>query len=180
MENIDNSYTHVEVPGFYKVIRLKQFRKTEGVSFDILPLDALPRIDGVDRVIHKYNAISPGSIDGIERPWYMHPGQDDYLMVLYGTRCVDIYNPDYGRVESFVVSADSVKKGDEILFEGPVMLVWPKGVFHRIRSAEDGSASLNFAIRYDNFDVKTNFSIYDLNTETGEYKTIREGHLDQK
>lgn len=177
---MDDSNTHIEVPGFYKVIRLKQFRKTEGVSFDILPIDALPRIDGIDRVIHSYNAVSPGLIGDVERPWYMHPGQDDYLMVLSGIRYVDIYNPDYGKIESFEVTADSVKRGDEIIYDGPVMLVWPKGVFHRIRSAEKGSASLNFAIRYDDFDIKTNFSIYDLNTDTGEYKVIREGHLDQK
>ncbi len=169
-----------EVSGFYKIIRLKQFRKTEGVSFDILPLEALPRIDGVDRVIHKHQAISPGPVEGVDRPWYMHYDQDDYLMVLSGTRFVDIYNPEYGKMESFTVTADSVYKGDELVFDGPVMLVWPKGVFHRIRSGKEGSSSLNFAIRYEKFDIKTNFSIYDLNTETGEYKVIRKGYLDQK
>jgi len=180
MENVADNYIHIEVPAFYKVIKLKQFRKTEGVSFDILPMDVLPRIDGVDRVIHTYNAISPGAVGDVERPWYMHTDQDDYLMVLHGTRYVDIYNPDYGKVESFTVSPDSVIKDGEVVYDGPVMLIWPRGVFHRIRSGEKGSASLNFAVRYEDFDVKTNFSIYDLNTDTGEYKVIREGHLDQE
>lgn len=179
MENSNFDPLFENVPGFYKIIRLQQFRKTEGVSFDILPLEVLPRIDGVDRVIHKYNAVSPGPVDGVERPWYMHQAQDDYLMVLSGTRYVDIYNLDYDKMESFVVTANSVHKNDELIFDGPVMLVWPKGVFHRIRSAEGGSASLNFAIRYDDFDVKTNFSIYNLNTKNGEYKVIRDGYLDQ-
>lgn len=180
MSNQTNNYVHLDVPGFYQVIKLQQFRKTEGVSFDILPMELLPRIDGVDRVIHTYNAVSPGPVGDVERPWYMHTDQDDYLMVLHGTRYVDIYNPDYGKVESFTVSPDSVIKDGEVIYDGPVMLIWPSGVFHRIRSGESGSASLNFAVRHKNFDVKTNFSIYDLNTETGEYKVIREGYRDQK
>jgi hypothetical protein len=60
------------------------------------------------------------------------------------------------------------------------MLIWPCGVFHRIRSDEKtGSASLNFAVRYDGFDIKTNFNVYDLDPATGEYRMIRAGHLDQ-
>jgi hypothetical protein len=59
------------------------------------------------------------------------------------------------------------------------MLVWSQGVFHRIQSGEKGSASLNFAVRGKEFDIKTNFNIYDLDTNTGEYKVLREGHLDQ-
>jgi hypothetical protein len=176
---IDNNI-HIEVPNFYKVIKLKQFRKTECVSFDILPMELLPRIDGVDRVIHHYNAVSPGPVGDVERPWYMHTDQDDYLMVLSGKRFVDIYHPDYGKVESFIVSPNSVEKDGKVIYDGPVMLVWPRGVFHRIRSAETGSASLNFAVRYENFDIRHNFSIYDLNTKTGEYKLLREGYLDQK
>jgi len=60
------------------------------------------------------------------------------------------------------------------------MLVWPCGVFHRIVSCpEQGSASVNFAVRYEGFNIRTNFNIYDLDTESGKYKVIREGHLDQ-
>ena len=29
----------------------------------------------------------------IKRPWYTHTGQDDNLLVLQGTRYVDIFNP---------------------------------------------------------------------------------------
>ncbi len=60
------------------------------------------------------------------------------------------------------------------------MLVWPCGVFHRIVSCpEQGSGSVNFAVRYEGFNIRTNFNIYDLDTESGKYKVIREGHLDQ-
>lgn len=59
------------------------------------------------------------------------------------------------------------------------MLVWPRNVFHRIVSGEEGSASLNFALRYPGFDIDTNFSVYDLDAATGRHEVIREGRLDQ-
>lgn len=169
-----------ELPGLYRVVRLKALRRTPGVSFDVVPGGLLERIDACDRVLHDYGAVSPGPVGDVKRPWYMHPCQDDNLIVLHGTRYVDVYTPAHGKIESFVVTPHLVKKADRVLFDGPAMLVWPRGVFHRIRSSEkEGSASLNFAVHYEAFAVRTNFSVYDLNPETGEYRVIREGHLDQ-
>ena len=169
-----------EVPNLYKVIPLRLFRRTPGVYFDILPKEALPRVDGFDRVIHERGAVSPGQVGNVERPWYMHPHQDDNLMVLHGVRTVDLYTKRHGKVESFVVTPHRIEKNSKVVFEGAAMLVWPRAVFHRIVSSNElGSASLNFAVRYEGWDVRTNFSIYDLNPENGEFRVIREGHLDQ-
>ncbi len=169
-----------EVKDLYKIITLKEIRRTKSVKFDALDTSIIPHIDGFDRVIHAPGAISPGSVGDVEYPWYMHPYQEDNLMVLYGTRYIDIYTPEHGKVEHFSVTPDKVCHGDEVCYTGAAMLVWPRKVFHRITSCpKQGSASINFAVRYDGFDIQTNFNIYDLNTETGEHKTIREGHLDQ-
>jgi len=169
-----------EVPQLYRILGLTVLRETTGVIFDKVPIDIFGRVDAVQRVIHDSGTISPGKVGDVERPWYMHPHQDDNLIVLHGTRYVDIYTPAHGRVESFEVSAYSVKKNDAVLHDGPAVLVWPCGVFHRIRSCDrEGSASVNLAVHYEGHDVRTNFNIYDLDTETGRYKVIREGHLDQ-
>ena len=169
-----------EVKGLYCVIPLRVLRRTPGVAFDLVPTDAFPQISGLDRVIHEGGAVSPGPVGEVARPWYMHRYQEDNLVVLHGVRYVDIYTPTHGKIESFTVEPQGVYRGEEMIFDGPAMLVWPCGVFHRIRSSETlGSASLNFAVRYEGFDLKTNFNIYDLNPETGEYRVIREGHLDQ-
>jgi hypothetical protein len=168
-----------EIPGFYKVIALQPFRKTEGVSFDILPREIVPKVDAVDRVIHKSSAISPGPVGDVREPWYMHPHQDDNLMVLQGVRYVDIYTRAHGRIESFVITPERLEHDGKLLYEGPALLVWPRAVFHRIKSGEDGSASINLATHYEGIDMRTNFNIYDLDTETGKFKVIREGYLDQ-
>ena len=169
-----------ELPGLYQIIRMKAFRNTPGVVFDLFPLDMVPHIDSIDRVIHQKSAVSPGAVGDIERPWYMHEQQDDNLIVLHGRREVDVYTKEHGRVEHFTVTPDSIWKNGRLIYEGGAMLVWPCNVFHRIVSGEEGSASLNMAVHYDGFDIKTNFNIYDLNTENGDYKVIRYGYEDQK
>ncbi len=168
-----------EVKGMYKIIKLKRFRDTPGVNFDLFPMDAISKIDSIDRVIHQKKAISPGKVGNVERPWYMHEYQDDNLIVLHGQREVDIYNKEHGQVEHFTLTPNKIFKNGELLYEGGAILVWAKGVFHRIVSGEDGSASLNIAVHYDGFDINSNFDIYDLNLQTGDYKVIRNGFEDQ-
>jgi hypothetical protein len=168
-----------EVEGLYRVVRLIKLRRTERVDFDLVPFALLPRISAIDRVIHGPGAFSPGPVGDVERPWYMHPFQEDNLLVLHGTRFVDLYTKDHGKVENFLVTPDRVERGGECLCEGPVMLVWPQKVFHRVQSGEEGSASANLAVHYEGFDIRTNFNIYDLDTETGRFATLRHGHEDQ-
>jgi hypothetical protein len=163
----------------YRLIPLRQLRRTAGVIFDeIVPSD-IPVISGIDRVIHKANGISPGPCEGVHRPWYMHPGQEDNLLVLQGERFVDIYCPKLKKKESFIITPDKVYKNEKLYCDQPSMIVWPSGIFHRIISGSEGSISVNFATRTTDFDLANNFNIYDLDTETGAYRVIRDGALDQ-
>lgn len=169
-----------EIPRLYKIIPLKELRRTPGVNFDYLSNKDLPKIDGIDRVIHTTGAVSPGPVGDVARPWYMHHHQADNLMVLHGKRYVEIYTKEHGKIVKVEVTPDRILIDGELAYDGPAMLVWPVNVFHRIRSCpEVGSASINFAVRSPEFSIKTNFHIYDLNPETGEFRVIREGHLDQ-
>lgn len=107
-----------EVKGLYKIIPLISFRRTEGVRFDILTTDTIPHVDAVDRVLHDKGALSPGTVGGVKRPWYMHTHQEDYLMVLQGIRSIDIYNPEHAKVENFEVTAQYIKKNGEMFYDG--------------------------------------------------------------
>lgn len=168
-----------EVAGLYRIIPLALLRSTSKVTFDCVPLQVLPRIDAIDRVLHEGGAISPGPVGEVVRPWYMHPAQDDNLLVLHGTRHVEIYTPAHGRIEEFVVTPNEIRRNGQVIVQGGAMLVWPRRVFHRIRTGDEGSASLNFAVHYQEFDIRTNFNIYDLDPVSGKFFVIREGHLDQ-
>lgn len=176
---LNNAEIFEEVEGLYKIIPLNPFRKTPGVAFDNVPTEAFSKISAIDRVLHQGNAVSPGPVGDIERPWYMHPYQDDNLVVLHGTRYIDIYTPAHGKIEKFVVTPHQIQKNGKVIFSSPAMLVWPRRVFHRIQSMEEGSSAINFAVHYEGIDMRTNFNIYDLDTETGKFRVIREGFIDQ-
>ena len=109
----------------------------------------------------------------------MHPGQDDNLMVLQGTRYVDIYNPNTKQSASFIITPDKIYKNEKLYYNGPAMVVWPAGIFHRIISGSEGSISLNFATRTNKFDINNNFNIYDLDRKNGKYYVLKEGEEDQ-
>jgi len=173
------NYIVAQEDGFWRVIKLKPLRRTPGVYFDIVPMEFLPRVDGIDRVVHEHGAVSPGSVGEVTRTWYYHPFQEDNLLVLQGQRTAEIYNLERKRVEVFAVTPDKVTYNRSVIHEGPCMLVWPTKVFHRIISGEEGSVSLNFAVRYPGFDIDTNFNIYDLDTATGELTLLRLGKVDQ-
>lgn len=168
-----------EVENLYRIIQFDDFRKTPGVTFNMMPQEIISRADSLDRVIHDKNATSPGPIGDVNRPWYMHLYQDDNLAVLFGTREVDIYTPAHGKVVHFTVTPNEVYKNGDLIAQGGAMLVWPKGVFHRIISGEEGSASINLAIHYEGWDDKNNFNIYDVELDSGDYRVIREGFKDQ-
>jgi hypothetical protein len=163
----------------YRLIPLRALRRTSGVKFDeIVPSD-IPKIHGIDRVIHGPNSISPGPVDNIKRPWYMHPGQDDNLMVLQGERYIDVYEAKSKKSASFIVTPDKVYKNDKLYYDGPAMIVWPAGVYHRIISGDEGSISVNFSTRTKAFDLDDNFNIYGLNKYSGESVLLRDGRDDQ-
>lgn len=174
-----NDHIIEEIAGFYRVIALAPFRRTPGVAFDVFPMQYLPKIDGIDRVMHERDALSPGPVAGIERPWYMHTHQEDNLIVLGGVRTVDIYTLEHRRLLTFVVEPDRIIKDGVLLYDGPAMLVWPVRVFHRIQSGTRGSASLNFAVRSPEIDMQNNFNIYDLDIEANTFRLLRPGFLDQ-
>jgi hypothetical protein len=167
------------VADLFSILPIRPFRKTKGVSFDIIPAELFKNISSADRVIHHASAVSPGRVGDVIYPWYMHPSQSDNLLVLYGTRHIDLYTPAHGQIENFIVTPESILQNGKLITREPAMLVWPKNVFHRVRSDHEGSASINFAVHHEGFDIKTNFSIYDVNTDSGEFKVIREGHKDQ-
>ena len=167
----------------YRLIPMRILRRTAGVKFDEMVPSDIPTINGIDRVIHAPNSISPGPVEDctppVKRPWYMHPGQDDNLMVVQGTRYVDIYDSTKKQKASFVVTPDKIYKNNKLYYDGPAMIVWPAGIYHRIISGDEGSISINFSTRTDNFDLKTNFNVYDLCVMTGKSTVLKDGEEDQ-
>lgn len=156
---------------------LSLLRKTPSVEFYNVR-DVVNGLSAIDKVIHQKGAKSPRIKGDITWYWYMHPDQQDNLLVHEGKRIVELFERKHGKVERFEVTHNRIKHNEKIIFKGAAILGWPRNVFHRIHSPQ-GSISTNYAIHYKHFSIKSNFNIYDLDTKTGEYKLVREGHKDQ-
>jgi hypothetical protein len=167
------------IEGLCFIIPLALLRKTPSVEFYHID-GVMKNLGAIDKVVHQKGAYSP-NIKGHTRkdkPWYMHLGQEDNLVVHEGKRIVELYSKKHQKVEKFEVTSHTIKHKGKVIFKGPAVFGWPKFVFHRIQSPQ-GSISTNYAKHFKAFDIKTNFNIYELNTKTGEYKVLREGHVDQ-
>ncbi len=167
------------IPNVAFVIELNTIRETPNVHFHDVPVELVRAVAAIDRVEHGVGAFSPIARDKPDmRPWYMHTHQEDNLIVLCGQRNVDLFTTAHGAVESFEVTPHFIRHRGEVITQGPALLGWGVGVFHRIVSP-GGSISMNFARHLDGFDMSTNFNIYDLNPDTGEYTVLRVGADDQ-
>ena len=167
------------ISGVAFMIPLNELRQTPGVLFHDLPEELTKEIAAIDRVEHGIAAYSPVAVDKPElRAWYMHPHQEDNLLVLQGARHIELFTTKHGKVEKFEATPHYIMHDGKTIAEGPTILGWGTFVFHRVRSP-NGSVSMNFARHFEGFNIDDNFNIYDLNTETGKFEVLREGHLDQ-
>ncbi len=166
-----------KIEGLFHIIPFEKLRKTNLVEFDAIPF--FSDYNGLDVVNHEPGAKSPGQVGGEGNHWYMHPFQEDNLITLAGNRYVELYSKQHWRVEKFEISNKCIKWNGEIVLDGPGILGWPCGVFHRNYSP-NGSTSMNLAIRNEGFDVDTEFNIYNVDIESGEYSVARIWKLDQQ
>lgn len=175
--NTTLSQRQTYIPDLCFIVPLKPLRQTPNVSFYSIE-GVVDTLSGVDLVIHGPGGKSP-MIEGDDAwYWYMHTDQEDKLVVHQGKRLVELFSVKHGQVEKFEVVADGIYHNGEKIYDGAAILGWDAHVFHRVHSPE-GSISTNYAARHENFDIDTNFNIYSLNTETGEYNAVRLGALDQ-
>ena len=159
------------------IIPLKPLRSTPNVNFFSVE-EVVDGLSGIDLVIHEPGGKSPLIANDDTWYWYMHTDQEDKLVVHNGRRHVELYSSKHGQAEAFEVTADAIYHNGTKIHEGAAILGWDPLVFHRVHSPE-GSISTNYAKRLEGFDIDTNFNIYNLDCESGEYTMVRLGSLDQ-
>eukprot|EP00727_Mastigamoeba_balamuthi_P005794 m51a1_g1834 hypothetical protein (187) ;mRNA; r:548515-549305 len=170
----------LEEAGFWKVIPLQRFlNKDKTTTFSGLPMAEFPRIDGVDHMLVAPNAKSPGSVGAVDG-WYLHKYQQDNLLVMRGTHVAFLRRADRpGVVETFVVGPDFIERNGVRLLDGPCVLRWEPETYHQVHSGPEGSASLNFAVRCEGFDLKHEFDIWDVHGDGSDGVVVRQSHEDQ-
>lgn len=165
-----------KIEGLFHIIPFKLLRHTNKVDFHSIPY--LDHVNSMERVIHDAWAKSPWIVWDVKEGWYMHSNQEDNLITLDWVREVELYHPSHKKIEKFEISANYIKWNWKIVLDWPWILWWPTWIYHKNNSLIS-SSSLNLWIRYEWFDVDTEFNIYDVDTNNWKVKMIRKGSLDQ-
>lgn len=177
MPSSETGLRQTYIPNLCFIIPLTPLRSTPNVNF--LSVDGVvDGLSGIDLVIHEPGGKSPLIANDDTWYWYMHTDQEDKLVVHNGRRHVELFSTKHGKAESFEVTADAIYHNGEKIHDGAAILGWEPLVFHRVHSPE-GSISTNYAARLEGFDIDTNFNIYNLDCQSGEYSMVRLGALDQ-
>jgi hypothetical protein len=164
--------------GMCYIIPLSKLRETPKAKFYFVPNFVEEGISTVQRVSHEPGAMSP-SIEGEDsQPWYMHPHQEDNMMVMAGERIIDLYTKEHG-VQTFEATPDKLTHNGKLLIEEAYVFGWYTEVFHRPNSP-NGSEAIFMTHHTEGFDFNMEFNIYSLDLETGDYSVARAGHLDQE
>lgn len=165
------------IPNLCFIIPLDKLRKTPNVDFESIPM--IDNLSSLDLVEHQIDAYSPSiKWNNNLRPWYMHPYQIDNLLVFKWTRLIELYTKQHTQIEKFEVKPNIIKHNGKIIYKWKAIFGRYTKVFHRVYSPK-GSTSINLAQHIDWFDIKTNFNIYDLNTQTNNVSLLRKWQLDQ-
>ena len=175
LQTQNNRQTYIENLCF--IIPLKTLRATPNVDFYSVE-GVIDGLSGIDLVIHQKGGKSPLIVNDDTWYWYMHTDQEDKLVVHDGKRHVELYSEKHGKKEIFEVMANAIYHNGQKIHDGAAILGWGPFVFHRVHSPE-GSISTNYAKRLEGYDADTNFNIYNLDCQSGDYSMVRLGALDQ-
>lgn len=130
----------------YELVDYEVFRNTPSVKFYDITID---NSNARDLVVHTGPAISPNNDEIGGWQFYMHNHQEDNLLAVSGGRTFYLVNPNW----EVPYHAVRVKE------DGKILRI-PPGTYHRSVSDVEGSIVVNQAVRDEQFDVESEFTIY--------------------
>ncbi|KAK3235634.1 hypothetical protein CYMTET_54174 [Cymbomonas tetramitiformis] len=86
---------------------------------------------------------------------------------------------DVTAITNYINVDQAVQSGGDGISDLAGNVTLGSSTLYIIISGSEGSISVNFATRHPEYNIKNNFNIYDLDTDTGEYEVIRDGFEDQ-
>ena len=83
----------------FRLVPLGSVLRTSAVKVDNIPFDEIPKITGMYREVHGPNVVSSvggeycisNEKNGEKNPWYMDASQSNHLLVMKGSRKLELY-----------------------------------------------------------------------------------------
>ena len=96
-----------------------------------------------------------------EEIWYQNRFEKNNLMVLNGSRYLDLYCQRTYKKENLIIHEDNIYRNGKLYYGSPAIISWSGDLFHKTESGENGSFSLNiieknYVIQEITQDIKSN------------------------
>lgn len=139
----------------FTLIPLKNIKRCSSFKIDNLVVENGSNITGIFREIHGPKTKSSiGSENKIkkmfkikyncqEEIWYQNRFEKNNLMVLNGSRYLDLYCQRTYKKENLIIHEDNIYRNGKLYYGSPAIISWSGDLFHKTESGENGSFSLN-------------------------------------
>ena len=139
----------------FTLIPLKNVQRASSFRIDNLIVQNGMNITGLFREIHGAHSKSSIGSENItkkmfkiqykknEEVWYQNRFEKNNLMVLNGSRKLDLYCPRTYKKENIIINEDNIYRNGKLYYGSPAIISWSGDLFHKTESGENGSFSLN-------------------------------------
>jgi hypothetical protein len=139
----------------FTLIPLKNVQRASSFRIDNLIVGNGKNITGIFREIHGPKAKSSVGSENIttkmfriqynknEEVLFQNRFEKNNLMVLNGSRNLELYCPRTYRKENLIINEDNIYKNGKLYYGCPAIISWSGDIFHKTESGENGSFSLN-------------------------------------
>lgn len=157
----------------FRLIPLRSVTRNSNIKVDTLTKH-IPNNSGIHREILSPNTISPVGSENITKDfndtfilgksvrWYANDYEKNNLLVLSGSRELELYCDVKKKKETLVINEDNIYRNGKLYYGSPAMISWYGCIYHRTTSGKDGCLSINI--------TEESYSIQEIKVPHSQYK----------
>ena len=132
----------------FKLIPLSQVLRSSSFRIDNALIEQGIQISGIYREIHGANVSSHIGTDSylkkLDDNWYSNCYERNNLLVLNGSRTVNLFCKYTNQEMTFTITPDNIYKNNKLYYGSPGIISWYGDIYHKTKSGNEGSISINF------------------------------------
>ena len=143
----------------FRLLPLGSLKRLTNYKVDNVLQQDIPKITGMYRETHGPNVMTPIGTEDVFREfhdmngvdnvagskcWYANDFERNNLMVLNGSRTIELYCYNRNRREVLTVNEDNIYRNGKLYYGSPAIISWNGSIYHRTISGFKGCVSINF------------------------------------
>tara|TARA_Y100000389_G_scaffold194699_1_gene225065 strand:- start:2827 stop:3345 length:519 start_codon:yes stop_codon:yes gene_type:complete len=142
----------------FRLLQLGSLKRLTNYKVDNVIHQDIAKITGIYRETHGSNVMSPIGTEYVfkefhmnctdndegSKCWYANDFERNNLMVLSGSRTIELYCYVRKTREILTINEDNIYRNGKLYYGSPAMISWDGSIYHRTISGFKGCVSINF------------------------------------